>query len=68
MQCRVLIIGQMTMTGRSHRSHATAHASVGMTWLLNPAAAIDARQRTSLCRHDMAAGSCPSWQDMIASL
>ena len=36
---------------------AIAHASVGMTWLLNSAAAIDARQRVSQCRHDMAAGA-----------
>ena len=42
------------MIGRSHRSHAAAHASVGMTWLLNSAAATDARHRTSPCRHDMA--------------
>ena len=44
------------MRGRSHRSHAAAHASVGMTWLLNSAAAIDARHRASPRRHDMAAG------------
>ena len=34
---------------------AIAQASVGMTWLLNSAAAIDARQRASQRRHDMAA-------------
>lgn len=56
MQCRVFIIGQMTINGRSHRSHAAAHASVGMTWLLNPAAAADARHRTIQRRHDMATG------------
>ncbi len=45
----------MTMIFRSHRSQAVAHASVGMTWLLNSAAAIDARQRTCQRRHDMVA-------------
>jgi len=34
---------------------AIAKAGVGMTWLLNSAAATDARQRTSQRRHDMAA-------------
>ncbi len=68
----------MTMISRSHRSHAAAHASAGMTWLLNSATATDARQRTGPCWHDMAAellvtaaidacrrtGSC--WHDMAA--
>ena len=45
----------MTINARSHRSHAAAHASVGMTWLLNPAAAIDARRRTCRRGDDMAA-------------
>ena len=35
---------------------AIAQSSVGMTWLLNFAAAIDARQRAGLRRNDMAAG------------
>ena len=43
------------MIFRSHRSQAIAHASVGMTWLLNSAAVIDARRRTCPCWHDMAA-------------
>ena len=47
------------MPGRSHRSQAIAHASVGMTWLLNSAAATDARRRTCPCWHDMAAGTSP---------
>jgi len=34
---------------------AIALASVGMTWLLSSAAAIDARHRTNPRRHDMAA-------------
>ena len=42
---------------RSHRSQAIAHASVGMTWLLNSAAAIDARHHTYPRRHGMAAGA-----------
>ena len=40
---------------RSHRSLAVAHASVGMTWLLNSAAAIDARHHIYPRRHDMGA-------------
>ena len=44
------------MISRSHRSQAAAHASAGMTWLLNSAAAIDARRdRTG-----------PRWNDMAA--
>ena len=34
MQCRVFIIRWMTIFCRSHRSHAAALASAGMTWLL----------------------------------
>ena len=34
-----------------------AQASVGMTWLLNSAAAIDARQRAGKRLHDLAAGA-----------
>ena len=45
------------MIFRSHRSQAIAHASVGMTWLLNSAAAIDARHHTYPRRHDLAAGA-----------
>ena len=47
----------MTMISRSHRFLAAAHASVGMTWLLNSAAVRDARRRTYPRRHDMAAGA-----------
>ena len=47
----------MTMTSRSHRSHAAAHANEGMTWLLNSAAAKDARHRAFQRRRDMAAGA-----------
>ena len=59
MQCRVFIIRRMTMIGRSHRSHAAAHASVGMTRLLNSAAATDARQCTSKCHPAKAAEPRP---------
>ena len=59
MQCRVFIIRRMTMPGRSHRSHAAAHASEGMTWLLSSAAATDARPRTSQRRPAKSAETRP---------
>ena len=56
------------MIGRSHRSQAIAHASVGMTWLLNSAAAIDARRRTCPRWHDMAAGASLKREKMPITL
>ncbi len=55
------------MIFRSHRSQAIAHASVGMTWLLNSAAATDASRRTCPCWHDMAAGTSPK-DDLLSKL
>ena len=45
------------MIGRSHRSHAAALASVGMTWLLNSVAAIDARAAPVHAVKNMAASA-----------
>ena len=46
---------------------ATAHASVGMTWLLNSAAATDARQCTSKCRPAKAAETSARRHDKTAA-
>ena len=55
------------MPGRSHRSHAAAHASVGMTWLLNSAAATAARHHTGQPRHAKATETCPRRHDKSAA-